>query len=63
MTRVNRISALRPPVAISRMPEQEIAFLKEQMRQRAEIEEKLKLIKVPMPKAIWVACEQKTELS
>lgn len=40
MTRVNRISALRPPVAISRMPEQEIAFLKEQMRQRAEIEER-----------------------
>lgn len=38
--RVNRISALRPPVAISRMPEQEIAFLKEQMRQRAEIEER-----------------------
>ena len=40
MTRINRISALRPPVAISRMPEQEIAFLKEQMRQRAEIEER-----------------------
>jgi hypothetical protein len=38
--RVNRISGLRPPVAISRMPEQEIAFLKEQMRQRAEIEER-----------------------
>lgn len=40
MTRVNRISALRPPIAISRMPEQEIAFLKEQMRQRAELEER-----------------------
>jgi hypothetical protein len=40
MTRVNRISAYRPPVAISRMPEKEIAFLKEQMRQRAEIEER-----------------------
>src|SRR5262245_28244922 len=40
MTRVNRIGALRPPVAISRMPEKEIAFLKEQMRQRAEIEER-----------------------
>jgi hypothetical protein len=38
--RVNRISGLRPPVAISRMPEQEIAFLKEQMRQRAELEER-----------------------
>ncbi len=42
MTRVNRISAYRPAVAISRMPEQEIAFLKEQMRQRAEIEERRK---------------------
>jgi hypothetical protein len=40
MTRVNRISAIRPPIAISRMPEQEVAFLKEQMRQRAEIEER-----------------------
>ena len=42
MTRINRISAIRSPVAISRMPEQEIAFLKEQMRQRAEIEERRK---------------------
>jgi hypothetical protein len=40
MTRVNRIGSIRPPVSISRMPEQEIAFLKEQMRQRAEIEER-----------------------
>jgi hypothetical protein len=40
MTRINRISSIRAPVSISRMPEQEIAFLKEQMRQRAEIEER-----------------------
>jgi hypothetical protein len=37
--KVNRISGLRPPVAISRMPEQEMAFIREQMRQRAELED------------------------
>ncbi|HSE42500.1 MAG TPA: hypothetical protein VLH08_17165 [Acidobacteriota bacterium] len=39
MTRVNRISGLRPPVAISRMPEKEMVFTREEMRQRARLED------------------------
>ena len=47
--KVNRISALRPPVAISRMPEQEMVFIKEQMRQRAELEDQRQQQQQPPP--------------
>jgi hypothetical protein len=52
MTRINRISGSRPPAPISRQPEQEPAYLKEQIRQRSELEdqnEESKRRKQPTP--------------